>query len=470
MECLREELKVVTDASKETVPHTTSDPALEADPRWQAAQRAASGSALSRATQLQAILLFLVRNAILQPENTIHESDIARDVLGRRSDFKSVDDNIVRVQMGHLRKKLDLYFSTEGEGEEVAIVIPLGSYKPVFNFRFQPQPQSGPVPEQQPNTREGASGAEDQAGLSPASSTRQTPARTLPVSWVAAACVAALVLGILGTLAAVHLRRVGSSLPNTIAFSNPILHRIFSPDAVVNVVVSDASLVSAQDVVHSDIAIGDYLNAAYFDKVEASTHDLALRSLLHQINHRRYTTLVDADIAAKCYRWGTIAGTKNSVKYARYMHVRDFQQGNFVIIGDRRSNPWTALFEPKLNFSIEEDPATHTYHFRNRNPQRGEPQTFGITPEGMGGAAGYVDVAILPNPAGTGSVLLFNALWGDMIDAAADMILVPDLPPALSRALATQSDHSTTEILLRVHNLDAAQAGTEIVAIRTSNP
>ena len=108
---------------------------LEADSRWKAAEKAARSSALSRATQLRDILLFIVRQTILQPEEPIHEFEIAHRVLGRRSDFNPLDDNIVRVQMAHLRKKLDLYFSTEGKDEEVVITVALGTYKPVFSNR-----------------------------------------------------------------------------------------------------------------------------------------------------------------------------------------------------------------------------------------------------------------------------------------------------------------------------------------------
>jgi hypothetical protein len=57
-----------------------------------------------------------------------------------------------------------------------------------------------------------------------------------------------------------------------------------------------------------------------------------------------------------------------------------------------------------------------------------------------------------------------------MDDAAADLVLGPDLPPALSHALVSQSDNSTTEILLKVHDLHGSQWGTEIVSIRTSTP
>src|ERR1700748_2919461 len=49
--------------------------------------------------------------------------------------FNPNDDNIVRVQAGHLRKKLDQYFSSEGREEPYVPVIPRGTYVPHFVTR-----------------------------------------------------------------------------------------------------------------------------------------------------------------------------------------------------------------------------------------------------------------------------------------------------------------------------------------------
>jgi hypothetical protein len=40
------------------------------------------------------------------------------------------------------------------------------------------------------------------------------------------------------------------------------------------------------------------------------------------------------------------------------MTLREFKMGNFVLIGSRRGVPWVQLFEPQLNFSMEEDHAS----------------------------------------------------------------------------------------------------------------
>ena len=85
-----------------------------------------------------------------------------------------------------------------------------------------------------------------------------------------------------------------------------------------------------------------------------------------------------------------------------------------------------------------------------------------------GGTVGYVDIAILPNLAGTGTVLLLNGFSIETNQAAADLIFASNLPPALDKALVHLSKNSKVEILLRVHNLDKSEAGWNIVALRTN--
>ena len=408
---------------------------------------------------MQSLLHHLVERTLDGQEDRLKERLIGIDVFGRPSDYNTGDDPIVRLRVGDVRKRLAQYYqSDESRGAALEINIPPGSYLVHFQDR----------------TAEAANHGAAEISLDPAlavDSPQHTHPRTLPLAWVAAACLAGLALGVVGTLAVAHFRRVDGSVPNAGAISNPILRRIFSPNAEVNVVLADANLATLLEAVNRDsISVGDYENSKYPDFLLTEITDPALRAVLERETHRRFTPLGNADIATKCVRWGTTAGTPVTIKYGRYLHVRDFQQGNFVVVGDRVSNPWITLFEPKLNFYQEEDSGGLWFHFKNRNPKPGEPQTYALRDEGGGSYAGYVDIAVLPNPLGTGSVLLLSGLWGDMSNAAADLIFAKDLPSTLSRALEAQSDRSTTEILLRVHDVNGAQSGSEIVSIRTSAP
>lgn len=458
---------MLTKQSEGSVPQGIDAQGLQGDPRWVVAERAARSQAFSRATQLRSILLYLVRQAILQPDHSIHESDIAHRVLGRRDDFNPLDDNIVRVQMTRLRKRLDSYFSMEGKDEEIVIAISPGSYKPFFCNCIKPAPDPVPVNEDSPKDSGLSANQEEAAVLSAvAEIPEKTQRGTSRLLLTAVTSLLALLLGIMGGY---YLRPREVLGQQPAAISNPVLRQIFAPGAVVNVVLSDDSLVLIQDVVHSDISVAEYLNPSYPENLLAKTADLALISTLKAVAHHSLTSLNNADVAGQCFRWATLSGSKVYIRYARYMHTRDFEQGDFVIVGSRRSNPWTTLFERRLNFYLEEDIATHTFHFRNREPKPGEPQTYAAQYEGVGNHIGYVDIAMLPNLAGTGTVLLFNGLRMEDDDAASNAIFARDMPASLIHALASASSASTTEVLLRVRSVGGAENGWEIVSVHSSN-
>ncbi len=437
-----------------------STQALLNDPRWQVAERASQSQELCRATQLRAILLYIVRQAILAPEEQIHEFDIAHRVLGRQDDFNPLDDNIVRVQMTRLRKRLDAYFSTAGKDEEFIISVLPGSYKAVFSPRKE-------LPQERIQENEIGSSADVivDTEVMPAVFEKPAKAKSFYLRYLLIIAVA-LALGYFG---GDHVWSITNRSQAPATISNPLIRQIFTPHAVVNVVVADAALVLLQDAVHSDIPLSEYLDHSYPDRLLDTINNPDLKTTLKAVTHHSLTSLNNVDVAERCSHWGTISGSKVYIRYARYMHVRDFEQGNFVIVGSRRSNLWTSLFEGNLNFYLEEDPATHTFHFRNRKPKPGEPQIYEAQYEGSGVHIGYVDIAILPNLTGTGTVLLFNGLRMENNEAASNLIFDSEVPDSLKHTLSTISATSKTEILLRVRSIGGAENGWEVVSIHSSN-
>lgn len=437
--------------------------ALLNDPRWQVAERASQSQALCRATQLRSILLYIVRQAVLAPDEPIHEFDIAHRVLGRQHDFNPLDDNIVRVQMTRLRKRLDAYFSAEGRDEQFIITVLPGSYKPVFSPHKEPTQASD-------HQNEIGAGADATDALEAMPAVWEQPAKEKDFLHrylrLAVTIAVALALGYAGGYQ-VWFGTNHSQAPAVI--SNPLIRQIFTSHSVVNVVVADASLVLLQDAVHSDIPLSEYLDHNYPDRLLDTVNNPDLKTTLKAVTHHGLTSLNNVDVAEQCAHWSTIAGSKVYIRYARYMHVRDFEQGNFVIVGSRRSNPWTSLFEHNLNFYLEEDPATHIFHFRNQKPKPGEPQIYEAQYEGSGVHIGYVDIAILPNLSGTGTVLIFNGLRMENNEAASNLIFDNEVPDSLKHTLSTISATSKTEILLRVRSIGGAENGWEIVSIHSSN-
>jgi hypothetical protein len=164
-------------------------------------------------------------------------------------------------------------------------------------------------------------------------------------------------------------------------------------------------------------------------------------------------------------------GVQPAVKYARYMSVRDFEKGNFILIGSRRGNPWTALFEEQLNFSLQEDKETHSFHFLDKNPLPGEQPIYSNQTGPDGGFISYVDLALVPNLARTGYVLLFNGLVMDSTEAASQLIFDGHLPEQVQHAIDSKAagNAQSIEIFLRVHSLERAPRKYDVVASRVDH-
>jgi hypothetical protein len=103
--------------------------------KWALVERIAISPALSGSQALQAFLRYITRHAIAGTAESIKEQRIGSEVLGRKPDYDTAQDNIVRVRAHELRQRLAKYFESAGEAESVWVTIPRGSYVPVFHAR-----------------------------------------------------------------------------------------------------------------------------------------------------------------------------------------------------------------------------------------------------------------------------------------------------------------------------------------------
>ena len=96
-------------------------------------QKVASSVTFQGSDTLKNVLLHVGRRSVQSPTATIKEYEIATQALGRREDFDSQADSIVRVTMNRLRQRLAEYYRTEGSEDECIIDIPKGHYRVVFH-------------------------------------------------------------------------------------------------------------------------------------------------------------------------------------------------------------------------------------------------------------------------------------------------------------------------------------------------
>lgn len=79
------------------------------------------------------VLAYLVQCKLGGREEEISSYAIATKVFGRPEDFKPSEDPIVRIEMAHLRRGLEMYYLKSGAGNPLRITIPKGTYVPVIS-------------------------------------------------------------------------------------------------------------------------------------------------------------------------------------------------------------------------------------------------------------------------------------------------------------------------------------------------
>jgi hypothetical protein len=468
---------------------------FEHDERWFLVQRIITSKYFIKASQLREILLYVTSQVLLDEKIAIPEHEIACKVLGRRESFNPNDDNIVRVQAGHLRRKLDQYFLNEGREEPYVLVIPKGTYVPHFLLR-----QSGEVPELTLPTFSHRSDEQD-SNLTPAISISTNVEREpTPIAFETrpnfdgdpSALLAKPFKGLRWKSQSLKIARwfwlligFGFGVAATIClyWLNPTSHpafaakerprnfieqRIFNAGAPLSIVATDSSLVLLQNTLHTDIPVSDYIGDHYPSNILAHSSNAEQRAALENATVGRYTSLGDLTIAWQVEELAQRFGASATLRYARYMSVRDFEKGNFILIGSRRGNPWISLFEPQLNFALEEDQVTHLFHFLNKNPGAGEKKIYANQQQPHGDYVSYVDIALVPNLTKTGYVLLLNGSVMDSNEAAAHLIFGGDLPESLLETFGHDigKDAQEAEVFLRVHSLEGAPSKYDVIAVR----
>ena len=94
--------------------------------------------------QSRELLKYIVGQTLANHLDMLKERMIGAHVFGRRMDYATSDDPIVRARVAEVRKRLALYYQ-KARDESVRISIPSGSFKAVFEWADQNQVQAQTV-------------------------------------------------------------------------------------------------------------------------------------------------------------------------------------------------------------------------------------------------------------------------------------------------------------------------------------
>lgn len=151
-----------------------ADSAVPSDEVRAALARVLDGPAFARSPRNRTLLAHLVEETLAGRGGELNGTTVGQDALGKGDAFDPASDPSVRVQMGRLRRVLDVHYGGEGAGDPVRIALRRGSYTPAFERAARAvaapdraEPDTAPVPASAPEPE----------GQDPAAGSATPPAR-----------------------------------------------------------------------------------------------------------------------------------------------------------------------------------------------------------------------------------------------------------------------------------------------------
>jgi len=375
------------------------------------------------------LLLFLAERALEGRTQELTEYNIGRAVFDRPPDFNPSEDNIVRVSMRQLRAKLKDYFDTDGLEEEVIIELPkgVGAYVPIFNPAARPLALASGKPRPW-------------------------------LAWVAAgtSIVALIALTVAWWFWRENQLLNGAGSPPTIAGE-----LLFKSNQPVTVVIPDFGVVMTKDLTGHFVQLEDYASHRYL--ATPPKPDEPALSFWRTLTRRQIATFGDVTFISKLFKAHAAHRNQILVRHASDISTRDFETGQFILVGSTAATPWVSLFEQRFNFRFDQ-----RGFFVNTRPRPSEQPAYRRGGPQENGETSYALIALAPNLSGTGKVLFVGGIDMAATEAATDFLMSPASVSLVEQTLgvADPSALGSFEILLETSSLGGAGSGARIVAFR----
>ena len=406
-------------------------------------ERAAASTVFRRSLRSRELLLFICERALQDRRADLREQHIGCGVFGRKPNYSPGEDNIVRVEMRQLRRRLEEYFASEGKDEPFVIVVPKGTYVPVFEPRAATP--VNPVTEHPPLISE------------PRPEWRR---------WLQPAAIVALATCCLWMWQAGHASAHKNTAVAEAAGQRDVLWPLlFNGTQQTFVVCADSALVVAETVLGRAVSLEDYLSRAYL--AEVAKRSSGNPAFLPNLSIWQFTDIADTRLVQRFSRLNGEYSNKVTVESARNAHLQDFKNGNIILLGSVRSTPWVHLFDSILNFQIEYDAASQMTVVRDRLSRAGEPAIYRSAKPGSSGEA-YSVLALVPNLRHTGNVLIIAGTIAESTEATGEFITNPNTSSAFTAGLIKRNKGRLPyfEALLKLELVDGVARNPEVAAVR----
>ena len=427
---------------------------------WKLACRIATSKGMAKSELLPRFLLHICQMSLRGREDEITEQRIGMLIFNRPAGYNPGEDNIVRSYARTLRKRLEDYFAQEGSGERMRVTIPRGGYVPVFEA-MAPSANTSPHQTGVPHLPQPLLLKEDAEVYLPESKpafVAQLGSR--PFIWMVA-----LMGMLIGTMLAftIWFAWTAHGSDDTASAALPLWSQLFQSNRETLIVPADSGLGILENLSGRSITVEQYANGSYLNELATGRID---SGNFTDIGRQRYTSVVDVNIVARLsglpnYRLG-----RTQIRYARSMTADDFKSSNAILIGSKHTDPWVALFDHSMEFSLEYTSAVDESFIVNRSPKIGEQKIYRNSAAGTSGPT-YGVIAYLPSLDGSGNVLILQGLNMAGTEASAEALFNPRLiQPALKLATAKDGSLRPFEFLIETSSVGATSPQAHILATR----
>src|SRR5579872_4340150 len=392
--------------------------------------------------QSRELLQYIVEQTLAGRADMLKERVIGAHVFGRRIDYATNDDPIVRARVAEVRKRLAVYYQKARE-ETVRISIPSGSFKAVFEWIDPPPVQVQPAPLPLSTATVEFKESPTVGDVAPRELPAVTPTKGRRWWWlVAAACVAILAFASARYFPFQEQRAFNQFWSPVLDNSDPVLISIGSNPAY----ALSASYIEAYYRQHpgsQNKGMDPYVPLAPDAKLDG--RDLVLVS---------GTLVALSDVAAT---------TKIlSLMEHRKKHF-DFRLGSDMTYGDLRedpsiligayNNPWTLsmLGNQRYVFSARADILDRFNAQKHWTPKADFTDDYAIVSRVLNSKTGK-------------TILIAAGISGAGTRAATEFISEPQAISALAKALPDGWQKKNLEVVLHASVTDGVPSAPEIVA------
>ncbi|HVC90742.1 MAG TPA: hypothetical protein VND66_09000 [Acidobacteriaceae bacterium] len=422
-------------------------------------------------------LKYIVEQSVAGNFDLLKERMIGVELFGRDPSYDTGEDAIVRVTASDVRKRLLQHYGKSRATCEFRLTLPSGSYIPeiVLDRHSDAGSPDATASHQQADIAE-PDAILDRA-VAPASPEQQASylfpppiphSDTTPVpsprkrQWLLVGLALLTLLNI--TFWGLSWNR--SSRAVTVPNSILPWSAFFSSSHITRLITSDPNIVVVQEITGSHITVSDYANHEYIPKSNQLTSE-EIR-LCHTILWGDDSAAaIDPPITARIAALASASAKKIDVSAARGIQLSDLKSDdNFIFLGSPRSDPWSALFNDKLDFRFLFDNATKQEIIRNVHPRKGELPAYIPTALGWGTGQSFAIVAFVQNLDQNGQVLLLAGANGEGTEAAGRLVTDPSrLATALQRCgIRSGNPLRHFEILLRLSTMAGSPTTVDVVA------